>query len=221
MWVPSAFSTSGDGRIRSLVTANSGATTALTMIISTASRSMTPPFLGAGSVSGESRAASTGSWTISSDSMTPVIAEQNPMTFYMYNFNYLPDWCWDSNKTAYDPCRAGWRVPDGGEKGIWVTASGNAKDFKVSGGSRGLNFSSVFGSDATIWYPAAGYLNYDDGSLNVVGIYGGYWSVTPYFDSASSYYLYFISNGNVLRATTGVRTEGLSVASKNNCLIAF
>lgn len=169
------------------------------------------PFLGAGSVSGESRAASTGSWTISSDSMTPVIAEQNPMTFYMYNFNYLPDWCWDSNKTAYDPCPAGWRVPDGGEKGIWVTASGNAKDFNVSGGSRGLNFSSVFGSDATIWYPAAGYLNYDDGSLNVVGIYGSYWSVTPRVNVSTAYYLYFISNGNVYPSSDDWRSYGRSV----------
>ena len=147
------------------------------------------PFLGAASVSGNVRAASTGKWNMDGESMGLAMAEQNPMTFNKNS--YIPDGSWNSEKTAYDPCPAGWRVPDGGESGTWATAANNPKSFNINSGSNGLNFGSVFGSDATIWYPASGYLDSDDGALSNVGYYGYYWSVTP--NPSYSYYAYFLN----------------------------
>ena len=171
------------------------------------------PFLGAASVIGDVRAVSTGTWEESGDSMSPTMAEQNPMTFYTGNKNYMPNGSWDSDKTAYDPCPAGWRVPDGGESGTWATAASNPKSFNINGGSNGLNFGSVFGSDATIWYPAASYLYGNDGVAHgTVGGSGNYWSVTPNPDySINAFSLSFNSNGSVNPSYNNSRSLGRSV----------
>jgi hypothetical protein len=134
------------------------------------------PFLGSSSVSSAIQAVSTGTWSTSSESMTPAKAEQNPMTFYTGSNNGLPIDSWDSTKTVCDPCPQGWRVPDGGENGVWSTANGSSDSFSVTSGSYGLNFGTVFGSDEIIWYPASGCLNYNSGELNNLGS-GYYWSV--------------------------------------------
>ena len=168
------------------------------------------PFLGAASVSGNVRAASTGTWNMDGESMGLAMAEQNPMTFNKNN--YIPDGSWDSEKTAYDPCPAGWRVPDGGESGTWATAANNPKSFNINSGSNGLNFGSVFGSDATIWYPASGYLFYNDGALYDVGYYGYCWSVAP--NPSTSYYAYYLgfdSSGSVSPSNGNDRASGRSV----------
>ena len=110
----------------------------------------------------------------------------------------MPNYSWGSNKTANDPCPAGWRIPDGGENGIWAKALGSNKAFtdgSLSNGN-GLNFSGKFGSDSIISYPAAGYRSDSDGSLLNVGSHGRYWSVTPdqyYY----AYYLHFRNDGHV------------------------
>ena len=132
------------------------------------------PFLGSSSVSSSTQALSTGTWSIKSDATSADSATQNPMTFYT-NYTYGS---WASTKTEYDPCPAGWRVPDGGSDGIWAKAN-TSVSFFPTGGSYGLNFGGVFGSDATIWYPASGYLYQESGVLCIVGSNGSYWSVTP------------------------------------------
>ena len=132
------------------------------------------PFLASSSVSQSTKAASTGTWPTSNESVTEN-STKNPTTFYTGSSNYMPDGSWASTKTAYDPCPAGWRVPD--EK-IWSNAKESSAPFSITGGTYGLNFGKVFGSDETIWYPASGYL-YNDSELFMVGVYGGYWSVTP------------------------------------------
>lgn len=68
------------------------------------------PFLGAASVSDDVRAVSTGTWEVSNSSISPAVAEQNPMIFYTES--YMPNGSWESKKTVYDPCPVGWRVPD-------------------------------------------------------------------------------------------------------------
>ncbi len=170
------------------------------------------PFLGAASVSENTQAVSTGEWATSSTSITPTLAEQNPMTFYTGWNNYLPNGSWDSEKTAYDPCPAGWRVPDGGEDGIWSKAKGSSDSFNITSSSYGLNFGGTFGSGETIWYPASGYLSYDSGALGGVGGSGGYWSVTPYPSGSSvAYCLYFGGDGYVKASNDSYRSNGRSV----------
>jgi len=155
------------------------------------------PFMGSSSISESVLAVSTGTWNVSS-SGSLTLAEENPMTFYT-GMN-LAKGSWDSVKTIYDPCPSGWRVPDGGDDNVWAKASGMSSSLDTSGlwnsSAEGVNFSSMFGEDETIWYPLSGYR---DSSLNEVGSRGIYWSCAPDKDNNSlgSYCLYFnISGGN-------------------------
>ena len=72
-----------------------------------------------------------------------------------------------------------------------------------------MNISGKFGSDQTIWYPASGYRNGLDGSLNFVGYYGFCWSASP--NNNGAYNLYFDNLGNVEPSYYDVRARGLSV----------
>ena len=82
---------------------------------------------------------------------------------------------WQSSKTIYDPCPPGYRVPDGGNDGIWekVLPSGTIDMHpRYSSKNRGFDFGSgilgdeenSFTSDFVCWYP------FD------VGSQGNYWS---------------------------------------------
>ena len=176
------------------------------------------PFLGAASFSlnasnSYSQAASTGTWSTSSESVTEN-STKNPMTFYTGNFNGMPDdsWGWTSTgtkKSVNDPCPAGWRVPDGGSSGIWANASSTSSNTFED---YGMNFGDVYGSDATIWYPASGYLSYSSGVLYNVGNYGYFWSVTPVSsNSNNAYILNFSSSGKVYHSSSLYRSSGVAV----------
>lgn len=161
------------------------------------------PFLGSSSITGAQTAASTGAWKISLERISHTLAEENPMTFYTGSSNYLPNGSWDSKKTAYDPCPVGWRVPDGGETGVWANAFGSKDSFSASfdSNNRGFNFTGKLGDDSEIWYPASGYYSCDSGALDNVGNYGFYWSCSPnlnYDDGA--WYFGFYGNGYVFPA---------------------
>lgn len=162
------------------------------------------PFLGSSSISSSVQALSTGTWETSSTQITNALAISNPTTFFTNG--WLPDANWQSKKTAYDPCPAGWRVPDEGENGIWKSAGFAHTTFDDT--NRGISFS--ISSPETTWYPASGYLNFDDGVLNISGNYGYYWSVTPYGDSYA-YYLYFNNYGDVSPTNCNLRSFGYSV----------
>ena len=160
------------------------------------------PFLGSSSISSDTEAKSTITWpsTVSSNSTSGTIeyAIANPTTFITINSsNY--DWYytgssstddsrWQSEKTIYDPCPAGWRVPDGGDSGIWSKALGSCSDYYgiYDSTNGGMNFSSKFGDASTIWYPASGFRLNDDRALSIVGYSGVYWSVSPSTNSAYS-----------------------------------
>ena len=177
------------------------------------------PFLGSSSIHNDSmvKAKSTISWpsAVFSNSSTGTIgyAIANPTTFIgCYNNNY--DWYYtgsestdntrwtasDNDKSIYDPCPVGWRVPDGGEDGVWSKALGSSSSFTqrslYDSTNEGMNFSGKFGSASTIWYPASGYSFHYDGGLGNVGSSGRYWSASP----DSNYYafdMYFYSRGSV------------------------
>ena len=112
------------------------------------------------------------------------------MTFYL-NGGYCGNWA--SEKTVYDPCPAGWRVPDGDTKGVWGKALGikgsvDVVYFYIDGYSRGLNLAGVFGTDAS-WYPTSGFLSPYSGALSEVGTLGYCWSVTVYSDGLAYLFL--------------------------------
>ncbi|MCQ2171726.1 MAG: hypothetical protein MJZ17_03100 [Bacteroidales bacterium] len=121
----------------------------------------------------------------------------NP-TVFLTNSNSPNDWyCTDaynqndalwkstaasgSSKTMYDPCPTGWRVPDGGNSGVWHKAfSSDAWSSNWDSTNKGMDFGNTDKKLGTgiIWYPAAGNRFGSDGKLYSIGSYGYYWSCT-------------------------------------------
>ena len=157
------------------------------------------PFRGVASINSTevAKAVGSGTWGSSTDQMTQELAIKNPMIFYTGSSNFMPSDSWASTKTQYDPCPAGWRVPDGGSNGIWAKASGKTESFAITADATnlGYNFGKTFGSDATIWYPASGYRQQTEASPTSVGDTGSYASVTNGTDN-KIYALYFVVKNN-------------------------
>ena len=191
------------------------------------------PFLGSSSTSSSTVALSTITWpspvmrsTLAHDATYHVA---NPTTFITSNNsrqNY--DWFFTSSseyhndrwpdsgspKSIYDPCPAGWRVPDGGENGIWAKAHGSSTNYNSTYDStkRGFDFSGDFGESSPIWYPLQGQRGYDNGNLNYVGLYGRYWSCSSPTGSPRAYILYtWYSGGTVNPMADTDRANGLPV----------
>lgn len=152
------------------------------------------PFLGSSSISNDVDAKSTITWpsvvSATLSHITITYAVENPTTFIKGYY----DWCsdgtdsrWQSDKTIYDPCPSGWRVPDGGVNGVWKKACIES-DSDYTSSSVGILFGTNISSPAA-WYPAAGLLS--DGLLRTVGNQGFYWSVIP------NYILYIMKKGYV------------------------
>ena len=185
------------------------------------------PFLGSSSISSSTTAKSTISWpspvSTSSSCGTVSYVVANPTTFvtassspYDWHYSSRDNTLWttsDKTKSIYDPCPAGWRVPDGGDNGVWSKALGSSSSFTNSSlwnsSDDGMNFSGKFGSASTIWYPTSGYRSDSDGGLNDVGNDGIYWSASP--GSINAYYLYFDYYGKVDPSNISARAYGKSV----------
>ena len=177
------------------------------------------PFLGSSSISDDAEAKSTITWpsAVSSSSSCGTIAyaTEHPTTFianndanedwYYSGTSSTDDTRWQSTKTIYDPCPAGWRVPDGGSNGVWNKAGFKGQSYDSS--DEGMLFGSGISSPAT-WYPAAGYRGFDGSLCGVCG-HGEYWSVAP--NGYYAYRLYFNFFGYVLPTGSVVRAEGQSV----------
>ena len=165
------------------------------------------PFLGSSSISSSVQALSTGTWETRSIWITNSLTISNPTTFFTYLYTRLPDANWQSKKTAYDPCPAGWRVPEGGDNGIWKSAG--FADMSFDRTNYGISYS--ISSPESTWYPASGYLNCDDGVLYYSGYYGHYWFVAPYGND-NAYGLFFEYSGNVYPTNNNNnRSNGFSV----------
>ena len=175
------------------------------------------PFLGSASISESQLAQSTLAWpsAVASNSTSGTVdyVTAHPTTFvkgasaisYDWHYALRDDGLWAAEKTIYDPCPAGWRVPDGGESGLWSTAGFTSSTYEAA--NKGIHFD--ISSPSTTWYPAAGSLSYDSAELTSVGNYGYYWSITPYTSYAC--YLYFFSNGSVNPANDNYRSYAFSV----------
>ena len=171
------------------------------------------PFLGSYSISRDYVAKSTITWpsSVTSDSSNGTIeyAISHPTTFIIENGSNH-DWCYtgssstditrwtesSSAKSIYDPCPAGWRVPDGGSKGVWSKALGSSSEFNYTYDStnEGMNFSGKFGPDQTIWYPASGSRGRYECSygLGNVSYSGEYWSSS--YSNQRRFLLWFTSD---------------------------
>ena len=188
------------------------------------------PFLGSSSISSSALAKSTIAWPSavesSSSNGTIAYATAHPTTFITYHFRNH-DWYYtgssstdntrwttsSSAKSIYDPCPAGWRVPDGDSNGVWSKALGSSSSFTNSSlynsTNEGMNFSGKLGSASTIWYPASGLRSGSDGSLGNVGTNGTYWSASP--NSVYACSLVFRNNGSVYPSDNHYRAFGFSV----------
>ncbi len=177
------------------------------------------PFLGSTSISSSTIAKSTISWpspvSTSSSRGTVSYVVANPTTFvtassspYDWHYSSRDNTLWttsDKEKSIYDPCPAGWRVPDGRSSGVWSKAGFD--DTTYDSTNEGISFS--LSSPSTTWYPASGYRRNNDGSLRAVGSDGLYWSASPNRDYA--YNLLFYDNGGVNPLYDFNRVYGLSV----------
>ena len=162
-------------------------------------------------------------------------AIQNPMRFMMADA-YHQDWFsytsfsdpmvegrWAQDKTEFDPCPAGWRVPDGGSSGVWATAFGRSDAFSAEshwlGGRYGYDFNGMLGDngDTIIWYPTTAYINSGLGNISGQGQYAMYWACTTYGENEygrmdeRAHQFYFYSNTSIQPAQAYVRAQGCAV----------
>jgi hypothetical protein len=145
------------------------------------------PFLGSSSISEPKLARYAGSYNTSSSSTE----EQGWM---------------DSQKTLYDPCPAGYRVPEGGSDGFWAVSKITTQFDNVNKGRY-----CTLADDVTVWYPAVGYRSYSDGELTNLATHGYYWSSTPLSNSVTNAYNLFLSTGGFLGTLTSLRANGVAV----------
>jgi hypothetical protein len=124
------------------------------------------------------------------------------------------------NKSVYDPCPAGWRVPSGkastGFASPWagmpapkVTPTLNT-DAKWNVATNN-NYANWVGSSKPLSgsYPVAGYRNGGDGKFTLVGTAGCYWSSAAI--GATGYCLYFYSDFANPASSSYGRGSGFSV----------
>ena len=151
------------------------------------------PFMGNGSSTANTGAAASVDWpsTVQSGPETGTVefTVRNPMVFIE---NSNQHWhaesdmsLWKDDKTEYDPCPPGWKVPTGGGRGFWAKAFKNyngEREFKAPefwlDDEHGMLFpEEITGTPA--WYPASAYIN-SVGKMERYynGQYGYRWSVT-------------------------------------------
>ena len=144
---------------------------------------------------------------VTSHPTTFVAASSSPHNWY---YSTPDDAFWKSSKTIYDPCPVGWRVPDGGDNGVWATAIGSSSLYydTYDGTNRGINFSGKFGNDTSIWYPTTAQLNWN-GSLVVQFGEVNSWSVSQ--SNSNAYILSCGDSGAVCPSSLLSKVHGYSV----------
>ncbi len=192
------------------------------------------PFLGSSSISSNIKAKSTIEWSsfVESTSSTGTIsyATKHPTTFisnettgndsnqdwYYTGSSSTDQTRWQSEKTIYDPCPPGYRVPDGGDNGVWSKAFGTSGSYpSFDSTNRGFNFgksdTNRLTDETTCWYPAAGELQNRDGRLLYVGNNGRYRSCSAIRDTHNYTHLLSIFSDGVVALGWGDRVTGYPV----------
>jgi len=103
-----------------------------------------------------------------------------------------------------DPCPEGWRIPTSGELNDLI-----GSDIRTWTTENGINGRFFGNGSNTIFLPAAGYRNYDNGTLRDVGAEGNYWSSTEFNINYYAYCLDFCSG--CMNVNGGGKTSGFSV----------
>ena len=130
-------------------------------------------------------------------------ATAHPTTFIESGGKGPLDWIfetnndlWKSEKTMYDPCPPGYRIPDGGPNGIWAKAFGGDCEMGFVGKGydeihHGYDFGAksqnTFSDSPTCWYPIAGVELDGDGYNHQKSFY---WSCDYEFALNSYWYSY-------------------------------
>ena len=154
---------------------------------------------------------SIGKTTVTSGKVTFAKAMQTPSVFYTYGNNSTYDWASPNNytskkwnditdadgKSLFDPSPKGWRLPNRENFSNFSTTT-----FTWDNSNNGRTYEGN-------WFPAAGYRNSFDGSMNDVGSHGYSWSSSPYNDN-NGYDLYLYS-GSVYPSSVNYRAYGFSV----------
>ncbi len=195
------------------------------------------PFIGNCERNSGKKASSTIKWPspvkISPSNGTISFANAHPTTFicevdyndydWYYSDSGSNEIRWSPEKTIYDPCPPGYRIPEGGINGLWFIAFGlpNShgsgqvyENTKFDSTNRGQNFGSsasrlhLSDNVSICWYPAAGSLSPSSGDLIHGGSWGCYWAC----DSDDRSYNFSILQGGNVNATSGQsRATGQSV----------
>ena len=135
----------------------------------------------------------------------------HPTTYITGNIDWLyydrDNSLWGSSKTIYDPCPAGWQIPDGEYDGVWYVADSDiyADDSYLGG--------FVKSSSGRIFFPACGYRGYTTGKLSGANTIGYIWTYTTDSQFASSSYMSFAFGRKVFNKPSSgwARTYGFSV----------
>ena len=195
------------------------------------------PFMGSSSITEGIAAKSTLQWpeAVESDASCGTIeySVEHPATYIFANSNnldwyYSKDYSTDNNrwkkeeKTIYDPCPAGYRVPAGGDDGIWSKAFGTTYAINDYADKKGFDFGKsgdciykLTETSDVCWYPAAGYI--DDGSfyMNTCWL----WSCTtssgaPKYSRYAQHFYFYIAKGgssSITPSSRNTRATGASV----------
>ena len=148
-------------------------------------------------------------------------AIEHPTTFITWNgYNY--DWCygfnpledydntrWGPDKTKYDPCPPGWKVPEGGTDGFWVISGIDSFTPTSFTENCGLLLDGADLAGNSIFYPAGGYLNnMGSGEIEDNGNIGYYWA-----SNGASVYAKALSfnRADVHGSSSNMRSQGLNV----------
>ena len=70
---------------------------------------------------------------------------------------------WTKGKSIFDPCPPGWKIPEGGEKGLWAKSGLNFSAYDS------VNKGYLFGESA--WYSADSYISGADGTVKTGGTF--------------------------------------------------
>ena len=165
------------------------------------------PFLSGSTVSGDIARSST-TWPDCVETPGTIeYAVANPMTYLASSPGNGYKWylatddeskaLWQSEKTIYDPCPAGWRIPDGGSEGIW-----KGGDFNTAFDDASKGISVIIDKSVETWYPACGFIT-SGGNLAHFSERGCYW--------ATGKGMNFNNEGGNISVGAGGHCDGYSV----------
>lgn len=162
-------------------------------------------------------------WTyVKSDATTGTIgyAVQNPTTFIIKSSS-SNDWLygthdstrWGSEKTIYDPCPPGWRVPDGGPDGFWDKA-GLTRQITGNRSGVGMIVPVTYCSSES-WWPAIGRYTTTIESLSSIKNYGYYWTASSKSEKEAYRFSFQVSGYGTNRKIDPILPSGSNMEDKS------